>query len=108
MFAWICVFDLLSLFCVNIALYGQVSAMVVSSLFSCGAVVIVFAYAGLTLSYGEEDDDIFHHHIPEVVCFLSSDMKTLPYLYQINVSLCLKKFLCSVNINNFTNKQMNE
>ena len=42
--------------------------MLVSSLFSCVAVVIVFTYAGLTLSYGEEDDEIFHHHIPEVVC----------------------------------------
>ncbi|XP_012689859.1 uncharacterized protein zgc:113425 isoform X2 [Clupea harengus] len=43
-----------------------VSVMLVSSLFSCVAVVIVFTYAGLTLSYGEEDDEIFHHHIPEV------------------------------------------
>ncbi|XP_062380003.1 uncharacterized protein zgc:113425 isoform X2 [Sardina pilchardus] len=43
-----------------------VSVMIVSSLFSCLAVMVVFAYAGLTLSYGEEDDEIFHHHIPEV------------------------------------------
>ncbi|KAL2077738.1 hypothetical protein ACEWY4_027242 [Coilia grayii] len=43
-----------------------VSAMMVSSLFSCAAVVVVFTYAGLTLSYGEEEDEIFHHHIAEV------------------------------------------
>ncbi|XP_076149053.1 uncharacterized protein LOC143133165 isoform X3 [Alosa pseudoharengus] len=43
-----------------------VSIMMVSSLFSCLAVIIVFAYAGLTLSYGEEDDEIFDHHIPDV------------------------------------------
>lgn len=47
----------------------------VSSLFSCGAVVIVFAYAGLTLSYGEEDDEIFHHHIPEVKFVLGRIVK---------------------------------
>ncbi|XP_063046588.1 uncharacterized protein zgc:113425 isoform X2 [Engraulis encrasicolus] len=43
-----------------------VSAMMVSSVFSCVAVAVVFTYAGVTLSYGEEDDEIFHHHIEEV------------------------------------------
>lgn len=42
--------------------------MIVSSVVSLFAVVIVFVYACVTLSYGEEDDEIFHAHpIPEVV-----------------------------------------
>lgn len=42
--------------------------MIASSMMSLFAVVIVFVYACVTLSYGEEDDEIFHAHpVPEVV-----------------------------------------
>lgn len=42
--------------------------MIVSSVVSLFAVMIVFVYACITLSYGEEDDEIFHAHpILEVV-----------------------------------------
>lgn len=103
----------LVLFCVNVKLSGQVSAMMVSSLFSCGAVVIVFAYAGLTLSYGEEDDEIFHHHIPEVVClrFLCyKDMIMWLPVYGFwgcfdSQGITVKEFLCQVN---FPEEAMNK
>lgn len=46
----------------------QVNIMIVSSVISHVATVIILIYAGVTLSYGEEDDELFHpNHITEVV-----------------------------------------
>lgn len=54
--------------------------MIASSVMSLFAVLIVFVYACVTLSYGEEDDEIFHAHpIPEVVQS-HQIMFTLPYV----------------------------
>lgn len=45
--------------------------MIVSAVMSFVAVVIVFIYSCVTLSYGEEDDEIFHAHpVPEVVHYI--------------------------------------
>ncbi|TSO15266.1 hypothetical protein Baya_9912 [Bagarius yarrelli] len=53
-----------------------VAIMIVSSVVSHIATVIVFVYAGVTLSYGEEDDELFHpHHITEVKFVLSRTVK---------------------------------
>lgn len=49
----------------------QVNVMIVSAVMSFVAVVIVFVYSCVTLSYGEEDDEIFHAHpVPEVVHYI--------------------------------------
>ncbi|XP_076878090.1 uncharacterized protein LOC143527062 [Brachyhypopomus gauderio] len=53
-----------------------VNAMIVSSVVSYVATMIVFVYAGVTLNYGEEDDELFRpHHIPEVKFVLSRMVK---------------------------------
>uniref|UniRef100_A0A671R7Q0 Uncharacterized LOC107680596 n=1 Tax=Sinocyclocheilus anshuiensis TaxID=1608454 RepID=A0A671R7Q0_9TELE len=53
-----------------------VNVMIASSVMSLFAVVIVFIYACVTLSYGEEDDEVFHAHpIPEVRFVLSRMVK---------------------------------
>ncbi|XP_053487804.1 uncharacterized protein zgc:113425 isoform X2 [Ictalurus furcatus] len=55
---------------------GLVNVMIVSSVVSHVATVIVFVYAGVTLSYGEEDDELFHpRHITEVKFVLSRMVK---------------------------------
>lgn len=47
---------------------SQVSVMVVAAGLSCVASVVISGYCGLTLTYGEEDEDVFHHlNTPEVV-----------------------------------------
>ncbi|XP_061757536.1 uncharacterized protein zgc:113425 isoform X5 [Nerophis ophidion] len=44
-----------------------VSVMVAAAVLSCVATVFVLGYACLTLTYGEEDKEVFHHHdSPEV------------------------------------------
>ncbi|XP_066506105.1 uncharacterized protein zgc:113425 [Hoplias malabaricus] len=53
-----------------------VNVMIVSSVMSYMATVIVLIYAGVTLSYGEDDDELFHpHHIDEVKFVLSRMVK---------------------------------
>ncbi|KAI7801735.1 uncharacterized protein zgc:113425 [Triplophysa rosa] len=53
-----------------------VNIMIVSAVMSFVAVVIVFVYSCVTLSYGEEDDEIFHAHpVPEVRFVLSRMVK---------------------------------
>ncbi|XP_058860864.1 uncharacterized protein LOC117408458 isoform X3 [Acipenser ruthenus] len=37
-----------------------VNIMIAASLFSCFTTVIIMVYSSLTLSYGEEDDELFH------------------------------------------------
>lgn len=49
--------------------YLQVIVMVAAAGVSCAAVLLVSGYACLTLTYGEDDRDVFHHHdSPHVVC----------------------------------------
>ncbi|XP_034628622.1 uncharacterized protein LOC117878498 isoform X2 [Trachemys scripta elegans] len=42
---------------------GMVNAMIVASIFSCFATIIVVVYASLTLSYGEEDEMFTHEPV---------------------------------------------
>ncbi|KAM9470461.1 uncharacterized protein Hap1MRO34_012432 [Clarias gariepinus] len=53
-----------------------VTIMIASSVISHVATVIVFIYTGVTLSYGEQDDELFHpDHIAEVKFVLSRVVK---------------------------------
>ncbi|XP_077466614.1 uncharacterized protein LOC144082975 [Stigmatopora argus] len=53
-----------------------VSVMVVAACLSCVASAIVMGYGCLTLSYGEEDEEVFHHHDkPEVTFVLHRTVK---------------------------------
>ncbi|XP_040903687.1 uncharacterized protein zgc:113425 isoform X3 [Toxotes jaculatrix] len=46
-----------------------VSVMVAAAGLSCAAALFISGYACLTLTYGEEDEDVFHHHdSPQVTC----------------------------------------
>uniref|UniRef100_A0A3B5LQG2 Uncharacterized protein n=1 Tax=Xiphophorus couchianus TaxID=32473 RepID=A0A3B5LQG2_9TELE len=48
----------------------SVSCMVVAAGLSCAAAVIIFGYSSLTLTYGEEDEDVFHQHKSAKVTFV--------------------------------------
>ncbi|KAM4586119.1 uncharacterized protein V3H82_005053 [Fundulus diaphanus] len=47
-----------------------VSGMVVAAGFSCATAVLIIGYSCLTLTYGEEDEDVFHHHQSARVTFV--------------------------------------
>lgn len=47
-----------------------VSVLVLASCLSCASSVIVSGYSCLTLTYGEEDTDVFHHHHNPQVTFV--------------------------------------
>uniref|UniRef100_A0A3P9MUZ8 Zgc:113425 n=1 Tax=Poecilia reticulata TaxID=8081 RepID=A0A3P9MUZ8_POERE len=47
-----------------------VSCMVVAVGLSCAAAVVIFGYSCLTLTYGEEDEDVFHQHKSAKVTFV--------------------------------------
>ncbi|XP_061542545.1 uncharacterized protein zgc:113425 [Phycodurus eques] len=47
-----------------------VSAMVAAACLSCAASVFVLGYTCLTLTYGEEDQEVFHHHDSPKVTFV--------------------------------------
>lgn len=52
----------------KLTLCPQVSVMVVAAGLSCAVAVFISGYSSLTLTYGEEDKDVFHHHdSPQVV-----------------------------------------
>ncbi|KAL0974231.1 hypothetical protein UPYG_G00217460 [Umbra pygmaea] len=51
-----------------------VNVMIASSVCSCVSVVMVTGYACLTLTYGENDNEVFHHHNNLEVKFLLSRM----------------------------------
>lgn len=52
----------------NLCVCPQVSVMVVASGLSVLAAIIISSYSCLTLTYGQEDKEVFHHHnSPEVV-----------------------------------------
>ncbi|XP_039975029.1 histone-lysine N-methyltransferase SETD7-like isoform X2 [Xiphias gladius] len=47
-----------------------VSVMVVAAGLSCAAALFMSGYVCLTLAYGEEDEDVFHHHNSPQVTFV--------------------------------------
>ncbi|XP_077435076.1 uncharacterized protein LOC144059688 [Vanacampus margaritifer] len=47
-----------------------VSVMVAAACLSCVASVFVLGYSSLTLTYGEEDKEVFHHHDSPKVTFV--------------------------------------
>uniref|UniRef100_A0A3Q2P2J1 Zgc:113425 n=1 Tax=Fundulus heteroclitus TaxID=8078 RepID=A0A3Q2P2J1_FUNHE len=47
-----------------------VSGMVVAAGLSCATAVLIIGYSCLTLTYGEEDEDVFHHHQSARVTFV--------------------------------------
>uniref|UniRef100_A0A3P8S2E6 Zgc:113425 n=1 Tax=Amphiprion percula TaxID=161767 RepID=A0A3P8S2E6_AMPPE len=74
-----------------------VSVMVAAAGLSCVAVLFLSGYSCLTLTYGEEDEEVFHHHdSPEVVtakhsgsfinCFLLRHLTLSPH-YSFSQSL---------------------
>ncbi|TRY54718.1 hypothetical protein DNTS_031244 [Danionella cerebrum] len=70
-----------------------VNVMIISSVVSLVADAIVFVYACVTLSYGEEDDEVFHVHPISEVRFVLSRM-----VRGINCTLivaCVGSLLCS-------------
>uniref|UniRef100_A0A3B4X3W2 Zgc:113425 n=1 Tax=Seriola lalandi dorsalis TaxID=1841481 RepID=A0A3B4X3W2_SERLL len=48
----------------------QVSVMVAAAGLSCVAALFISGYACLTLTYGEENEDVFHHHDSPQVTFV--------------------------------------
>ncbi|KAM6953357.1 uncharacterized protein FYW47_013983 [Aplochiton taeniatus] len=78
---------------------GVVNIMILSAGFSWVAALIVAAYAGLTLSYGEDDNEVFHHHhTPEVTFVLGRLVKgtNATILLSCSVSLLLSSFIAFV------------
>ncbi|KAJ8015634.1 hypothetical protein DPEC_G00028140 [Dallia pectoralis] len=51
-----------------------VNVMIAASVCSCVSVVVVTVYSCLTLAYGENDNEVFHHHNNPEVKFLLSRM----------------------------------
>uniref|UniRef100_A0A8C6WQE2 Zgc:113425 n=1 Tax=Neogobius melanostomus TaxID=47308 RepID=A0A8C6WQE2_9GOBI len=49
---------------------GMVSVLVLAACLSCAASVFVSGYSCLTLTYGEEDAEVFHHHHNPQVTFV--------------------------------------
>ncbi|XP_061581921.1 uncharacterized protein zgc:113425 isoform X3 [Cololabis saira] len=45
-------------------------AMLAAAGLSCAAAVVIGGYSSLTLTYGEEDEDVFHHHDSPHVTFV--------------------------------------
>ncbi|KAM4049576.1 uncharacterized protein ACNLHF_009809 isoform 3-T6 [Anomaloglossus baeobatrachus] len=46
---------------------GMVNALIASAVFSCFTTLIIIVYACLTLSYGEDDDEVFSHKPVHIV-----------------------------------------
>lgn len=76
-----------------------VSVMVVAAGLSCMAVVLISGYSCLTLTYGEEDEDVFHHHnSPEVTFVLHRMVKgaNATILLSCVISLALSTLIAYV------------
>lgn len=76
-----------------------VNAMIISAGFSWFAALIVAAYASLTLTYGEDDNEVFHHHhTPEVTFVLGRLVKgaNATILLSCSVSLLLSSIIAFV------------
>ncbi|KAK2849556.1 hypothetical protein Q5P01_009390 [Channa striata] len=76
-----------------------VSVMVAAAGVSCAAVLFTSGYACLTLTYGEEDEDVFHHHdSPQVTFVLHRMVKAAnaTILLSCTVSLVLSSLIAYV------------
>ncbi|XP_053284808.1 uncharacterized protein zgc:113425 isoform X2 [Pleuronectes platessa] len=76
-----------------------VSVMVAAAGLSCVAVLFISGYACLTLTYGEEDEDVFHHHdSPQVTFVLHRMVKgaNATILLTCTISLSLSTFIAYV------------
>ncbi|KAM4621280.1 uncharacterized protein ACJ7VT_005662 isoform 2-T2 [Polymixia lowei] len=76
-----------------------VSVMVVAAVASCVTVVIVSAYSCLTLTYGEEDEEVFHQHeSPQVTFVLHRMVKgaNATILLSCSISLVLSSLITCV------------
>ncbi|KAM3612804.1 uncharacterized protein V6R79_014843 [Siganus canaliculatus] len=73
-----------------------VSVMVAAAGLSCAAAVVISGYSCLTLTYGEEDEDVFHHHdSPEVTFVLHRMVKgaNATILLTCTISLALSSLI---------------
>ncbi|XP_041638371.1 uncharacterized protein zgc:113425 isoform X2 [Cheilinus undulatus] len=73
-----------------------VSVMVAAAGLSCAAAALIFGYSCLTLTYGEEDEDVFHRHrSPEVTFVLHRMVKgaNATILLACTISLLLSSFI---------------
>ncbi|KAM9850391.1 uncharacterized protein ACBR49_007589 isoform 2-T2 [Aulostomus maculatus] len=76
-----------------------VSLMLVAAALSCVVAVIISGYAGLTLTYGEEDEEVFHHHdSPKVTYVLHRMVKgaNATILLSCVISLALSSLIAYV------------
>lgn len=76
-----------------------VSVMVAAAGLSCVAAVFVSGYSCLTLTYGEEDKDVFHHHdSPQVTFVLHRMVKgaNATILLTCTISLALSALIAHV------------
>ncbi|XP_018520027.1 uncharacterized protein zgc:113425 isoform X1 [Lates calcarifer] len=76
-----------------------VSVMVAAAGLSCVAVLFILGYACLTLTYGEEDEDVFHHHdSPQVTFVLHRMVKgaNATILLTCTISLALSSLIAYV------------
>ncbi|XP_031175146.1 uncharacterized protein zgc:113425 isoform X1 [Sander lucioperca] len=76
-----------------------VSVMVLAAGLSCVAAGIISVYSCLTLSYGEEDTDVFHHHhSPQVTFVLHRMVKgaNATILLTCTISLALSSLIAYV------------
>ncbi|KAF0039305.1 hypothetical protein F2P81_007540 [Scophthalmus maximus] len=77
----------------------QVSVMVAAAGLSCVAVLFISGYACLTLTYGEEDEDVFRHHdSPQVTFVLHRMVKgaNATILLTCTISLTLSSLIAYV------------
>lgn len=76
-----------------------VSVMVVAAGLSCASAVFISGYSCLTLTYGEEDEEVFHHHnSPEVKFVLHRLVKgaNATILLTCTISLALSSLIAYV------------
>ncbi|CAK6980287.1 uncharacterized protein zgc:113425 isoform X2 [Scomber scombrus] len=76
-----------------------VSVMVLAAGLSCAAAVFISGYSCLTLTYGEEDEEVFHHHdSPEVTFVLHRMVKgaNATILLTCTISLVLSSLIAYV------------
>lgn len=69
----------------------QVTMMVAAAGLSCTASLFVSAYSCLTFTYGEEDQDIFHHHSSLKVVTILSTISIFFFSHSPQLQLRLQK-----------------
>ncbi|KAM7417087.1 hypothetical protein PAMA_016951 [Pampus argenteus] len=76
-----------------------VSVMVVAAALSCAAAVFTSGYSCLTLTYGEEDEEVFHHHDSPKVTFVLHRMvkgANATILLTCTISLALSSLIAYI------------